>query len=531
MLQDASDVSSRTLGADVCIIGAGPAGLTVAAELVAKGLDVVVLEAGGLPYDRHDRRNLGKALGDHLRGAQSLARGRVSGEPYYPLRLSRARGLAGSANALMSHGLRARPLDAVDFGPRFGSSWPISYDELLRHLPAAEVHAGVRSARDDQVSWAPQKLRLGNRGSDVLVVAPFRHGIRDHFPSEAARTDGSDRPRFITSSIVTGFRTGGSGTVKAVDVVSLRGASFRVEASVFVLATGGVDNARVLLSSWPLLYSMDASARLVGRNFMEHLHYVAGYLVPSSPDAAAEIAGVFGDPMHAAHWVTPADDIVLREDLLRVGVTAIPVQDESLHPAVPAAGELARIAPYGPYGPAARARQMGTALRGISHVGRALAVRVAGGVDRAVFGLAVMTEQIPHPDSRVSLTARRDRTGMLLPSLHWRVSDRDFTDARRSIELLGAEVERLGLGRLTSLWDRGAHRPDVVTGGWHHMGTTIMSAEPTMGVVDENCRVHGLANLYMAGSSVFPTSGYANPTLTLLTLAVRLAAHLSSSPP
>jgi len=502
----------------------------VAAELALEGLDVVVLEAGGLPYDRHDRRNLRKALLDHLRGAQSLARGRLSGEPYYPLRLSRARGLAGSANALMAHGLRARPLDAVDFGPRFGSSWPISYDEFLKHLPVAEVHAGVRRAHESPVSWAPRQLGIGGSGPEAFVAAPFRHGMRDRFPSTVARSDGSDQPRFITSAVVTGFHTGGSGAVDAVDVVSLRGTSFRVGASVFVLAAGGVDNARLLLNSRPLLFSMDAAASLVGRHFMEHLHYVAGYLVPRSPDATAEIAGLFGDPMRPAHWITPVDDIVLREDLRRVGVAAIPVQEESLHPAVPAAGELLRIVPYGPYGTAARIRQMRTALRGIGHVGRAVAARAAGGFDRTVFGLPVMTEQIPHPDSRVTLTARRDRTGMPLPSLHWRVADGDFADARRSIELLGAEVERLGLGRIVSLWDRGARRPEVVTGGWHHMGTTIMSTDPTTGVVDENCRVHGLSNLYVAGSSVFPTSGYANPTLTLLTLAVRLASHISTSP-
>jgi choline dehydrogenase-like flavoprotein len=137
-----------------------------------------------------------------------------------------------------------------------------------------------------------------------------------------------------------------------------------------------------------------------------------------------------------------------------------------------------------------------------------------------------MSEQQPNQDSRIGLMSRRDRTGLPLPELDWRVGGRDFADARRTIELLAEEVERLGLGRIESLWDRGADRPDVVTGGWHHMGTTAMSVTAETGVVDRDCRVHGLENLYVAGSSVFPTSGYANPTLTLLALAVRLGRHL-----
>jgi choline dehydrogenase-like flavoprotein len=145
---------------------------------------------------------------------------------------------------------------------------------------------------------------------------------------------------------------------------------------------------------------------------------------------------------------------------------------------------------------------------------------------RTVFALPLMSEQQPNQDSRIGLMSRRDRTGLPLPELDWRVGGRDFADARRTIELLAEEVERLGLGRIESLWDRGADRPDVVTGGWHHMGTTAMSVTAETGVVDRDCRVHGLENLYVAGSSVFPTSGYANPTLTLLALAVRLGRHL-----
>lgn len=526
MLEDATQIPLGPVQADVCIIGAGPAGLTVAAELANAGRDVLVLEAGGPSYDRHDRANLTKVVRDHLSGAQSLARGKGTGEPYYPLRMSRARGLAGSANALLHHGLRARPLDEIDFGPRFGRSWPISYDEFTQCVPPAEVYAGVREAREDPVDWGARPLARHELDSAMVDIAPFRHGDRMGFPRLAARLCNSPRARLVTSAVVVGFQLGNEGMVSSVDVVAGRH-SFRVSAGTFVLAAGGIDNARLLLASRALLYRMDRAADHVGRYFMEHLHFVAGYLVPSSPDAAVEIGELFGDPTRPECWLTPSADVVGR-DTLRAGFAAVPVYEDSLHPAVPAAGELFRILPYGPFGLRDRLRQAATVLAGARRVIEATARQVSR-AQRTIFAVPAMVEQVPHPDSRITLLAGSDRTGLNLPSLHWRVGDKDFVDARRCMDVLAEEVERLGLGTIHSLWDRGAARPTVVTGGWHHMGTTTMSHDPKAGVVDRNCRVHGVANLFIAGSSIFPTSGYVNPTLSLVALAVRLGRYLTEA--
>jgi choline dehydrogenase-like flavoprotein len=525
MLQDADNTDSASLGADICVVGGGPAGLTVAAELAEAGVDVVVLEAGGLPYDRHDPGNRAKVIRDHLRGAQSLTRGRTRGEPYYPLRMSRARGLAGSTNALMPHGLRGRPLDPIDFRPRFESTWPIPYDDLVEHVPEAEVYTGMRATEDDAVDWMPQSLDLGSERSLTMLTAPFRHGDRSHFATMVARLAVARRPRLVTSAVVIGFSMDRAGRVKTIDAVSLSGKPLTVNAEVFVLAAGGIDNARVLLGSRPLLYAMDDAADNVGRRFMEHPHYLAGYLVPGSADAFVRIGDLFGDPMQPSCWLTPHDAAVVDEGLLRVAVAAVPVHAESLDPAVPAAGELLRIAPYGPYGLRPRLAQATTALRGGCQVLRAGRERLRNS-ERTIYALAVMSEQPPMRESRVVLGPRSDRMGMALPELRWQVGERGFASARRTIELLAADTERAGLGRIVSLWDQGMERPRVVTGGWHHMGTTAMSSSPMTGVVDGNCRVHGVPNLYVAGSSVFPTSGYANPTLTLVALAARLGKHL-----
>ena len=139
--------------------------------------------------------------------------------------------------------------------------------------------------------------------------------------------------------------------------------------------------------------------------------------------------------------------------------------------------------------------------------------------------LRMMSEQAPNPDSRVTLGSRRDRFGQPVPRLDWRLTDLDRRSIRRGQELVDQALRAAGLGRVERMLGD-EHPEPAISGGPHHMGTTRMSADPRHGVVDPDCRVHGIGNLYVAGSSVFPTCGYANPTLTILALTLRLAAHL-----
>ena len=145
------------------------------------------------------------------------------------------------------------------------------------------------------------------------------------------------------------------------------------------------------------------------------------------------------------------------------------------------------------------------------------------------FVLRVRSEQIPNPKSRVSLSDRRDSLGLNQIRLDWRMNGAERRSMRLMFQFLKSEFERLGIGEVRpSEWLESDDEewPADLCGGPHHMGTTRMSADPKQGVVDSDCRVHGLRNLFVAGSSVFPTSGYANPTLTIIALAVRLADHL-----
>ena len=136
------------------------------------------------------------------------------------------------------------------------------------------------------------------------------------------------------------------------------------------------------------------------------------------------------------------------------------------------------------------------------------------------------SEQQPNRDSRISLGSKRDRLGTREVVVDWRVSPEDRSKAVTTLRLFGTEIGHAGFGRFRAAWIDPDAWPADLYGNDHHMGTTRMHNDPSLGVVDKNCRVHSIANLYVAGSSVFPTGGASNPTLTIVALALRLADHI-----
>jgi hypothetical protein len=259
---------------------------------------------------------------------------------------------------------------------------------------------------------------------------------------------------------------------------------------------------------------------------MEHLHYVAGHLIPSGPEARAEIARCFETRDDQDPWLIAGDSVVRDEGLARTAFSAVPAYASSLNPGVAALGRISRYLPYGPFNRSLWSDELQTAIRGTAKISEGIAGHLNPAVARDVFAVTAMSEQTPNPDSRVTLSNRVDRTGLRLPVLDWRLNGRDIGSARRSAELLGDELAAAGLGEFVPARNQRDGRLPVITGGWHHMGTTRMSVLASEGVVDSNCGVHGVKNLFIAGSSVFPTGGFANPTLSLVALAIRLAHHL-----
>jgi choline dehydrogenase-like flavoprotein len=231
-----------------------------------------------------------------------------------------------------------------------------------------------------------------------------------------------------------------------------------------------------------------------------------------------------GPHLNAHAMLCLSDDVLQREGLLNAVVRLRAAYRSSLDPAVRSARTIRRSVHHG-----VRTAGLSThgfrAARGVGSLAEHQAAKRSG-VPTA-FGLDIMAEQVPNPESRVRLGRRRDRLGMPTTMLDWRIADRDWASVRRTVEILGDCLRDAGIGEVVSAVGPGSPIPPVY-GNWHQLGTTRMHVDPAHGVVDEHCRVHGVPNLYISGGSVLPTSGYANPTLTIAALAMRLADHLKA---
>jgi choline dehydrogenase-like flavoprotein len=315
-----------------------------------------------------------------------------------------------------------------------------------------------------------------------------------------------------------------------------------VQARCTVLAAGGIENSRLLLlSDRQVPGGLGNGHDQVGRYWMEHPQVRGGLLVsPPSARLGSRLR------LYDAHWqggskvmakLSLAPDLVRREGLLSTSALLLPREDVLAGPAVQAF--TAVRSPSGRAGSMAqRARLLARIALGAGELLTARRVMAeqpgldlsgwAAGPDAArfrVFELVHQTEQSPDPDNRVMLAADTDRYGRRVPVLHWRWSPADRQRITRARDLYAEAFARAGLGPvIQGDWDAG--QPRMVGGNHHHLGGTRMSADPARGVVDADAKVHGVGNLFVAGSSVFPAGGSVNPTLTIVALGLRLAAHL-----
>lgn len=477
--------AGETIEADLCLIGAGAAGIAVARELRGSDLSICLLESGGLEADK---------------ASQDLYRGEIAGHDYFTLDSCRLRFFGGTTNHWAGN---CRPLDPIDFAERAWvphSGWPIDRETLDPYYERAQPVCELGPYDYDPNAWfgAGREAPLPFDAGRLITVInqyspPTRFGAR-------YRTDvtGADNVRTLLHSNVIGMESDESGKrVSSVRVATLSGNRFSVRARAVVLACGGIENARILLAS-----QATAARRLglrdefVGRFFMDHVvRPGAGLFVPTHSDFAPR----------------PYMQRVRREQTWLRAVLSPPPKrarsEQILHSRI-------RLDPQ-PW--AADADGLARHLQGIASPGRP-----ARGL---AFGINVRSEHAPNPESRVALSDDTDALGLPRVRLDWRLSELDHRTLQRSAEIVASEIGRLALGRVRL--SRPTPESDGIRGAWHHMGTTRMSSTPATGVVDADCRVHGVSNLYVAGSSVFPTSGQANPTLTIVALALRLADHLA----
>jgi choline dehydrogenase-like flavoprotein len=522
-----------TCSADVCIVGAGVAGVTLAQELIGTPARVLLLEGGGLTFTK-SLRSLPTVLSRHLRGEQRLARGKNVGQYYYPLRFTRARALGGSSRAWASHGLQAAPLDAIDLIERDGlpdHGWPFDRDALDPFYERAQRACNLGPFEYDVDPW--ETRGLGQRlplDEDCVRSTMFQFGLDSAFNRYEAQLMDADNVELMLHATVTRIAVDRHGRVDHVQCATLSGGRFKVEANTFVLAAGAIENARLLLVSDDVQRAGIGNEHdLVGRYFMEHPDVEVGVLVPA-PDLDVDDFRLYrsqqvGPYLNANAMLRLSDDVLKKEGLLNSVIRLRPTHRSALDPTSRSARTLRRSLHHGvpTTGLATHAVRV---VRGVRSLLRHGAANRSATPD--AFGLDIMAEQVPNPESRVRLDGRRDRLGVPSTVLDWRLADRDWDSIRRTVEILDECLRDAGVGEIVSTLD-GHSPPPAVYGNWHHLGTTRMHRDPARGVVDENCLVHGSPNLYVSGGSVFPTGGYANPTLTIAALAAKLADHLRSA--
>ncbi len=520
------------LAGDLCIVGAGAAGITLATELAGGPLDVILLEAGGLRPDEE---------------TQALYDLESVGYPIRPNFMSRARYFGGSCNLWAGRSMKLSPADTAGRAWVEDSAWPIAYEEIEARYPRAAEILGLPDIRMFEPAAFRGRLgdaeralyAAGDLAPTVSLWAPRPRRFGKAYRKKLAR---ADRVRAVLHANVTRLRLHADGrSVTTLEAATLDGRRFRVRAKAFVLACGGIENARLLLVSNDVHENGAGNSHdVVGRYFMDHPRAIHGRVRLGSGRALPWLRGRPLADGRAQLGIGLDEETRRREGLLNHYVTL-----EAMHSAYTAHAYESLIQTMKVVlrrGHAGSRRDLGRARRtpipGLIYLltpkellphnvyrwwvrARDAVRRDRGPVERTV---VYFCEQPPNPESRVTLRRERDALGVPRLRLDWRLGGEVTRSVLRLQEILGDRFRESGIGELAP----GEGDP-VYTDASHHMGTTRMSRDPKTGVVDPDGRVYGIGNLYLAGSSVFPSAGHANPTLTIIALALRLADHLGGA--
>lgn len=491
MIVDIDKVSPLPLAShyDVCIAGGGVAGITLALRLAAKKKRVLLLEAGGTDYSD---------------ASQAVYRGRNVGYAYHELEFARLRYLGGTSGHW--NGM-CRALDEHDFLPRDhipDSGWPIRKSDIDPYQDEARNILELEPF-PDHYELPDSNGKLQHIG--FSYSPPVRFGEKYRQPL----TDSKEIDVFLNANLVEAGIEPGNGQVTHFGFRGYadNGPLHKASADRYVLALGGIENARFLLTQGDKGLANETD--MVGRYFMEHLEFEIGNYV------ATPKRQKYTDK---AEWIIPTPALMNEKKITNAGL------------------RLSRIVDTGSWSYKERGKL--AIMRGVcasdlisDWVSTVYPHKCNLPIDD-MGSIEISTEQIPNPKSRVLLGDDKDRFGLRRSALDWQPTEFDKNSMRNCAMELGRYFAREGYGRVKLrdwLLTEDASLPtdrfgEHYVGGFHHMGTTRMAESAKDGIVDKDCRVFGHDNFYIAGSSVFRTAGQANPTFTIVQLALRLGDHL-----
>jgi choline dehydrogenase-like flavoprotein len=508
MFINAKDLTpDAAIAADVCIVGAGAAGITLAMALTDSGYTIAVFEGGGMNFDAD---------------SQNLYTGSIVGRVYAPLDRDRLRFLGGSTNHWAGS---CRPFSASDL-----ADWPIGLDALEPYYPRAHQLCQLGPYTYDVKDWASADARA----LEAAAGSTLRSGVFQYSPptrfGEAYRQQlaaAKNVTVYLNANLLDIHTNEDASSVTGLQLGCLGGRRFRARARHYVLAAGGIENARILLNTTRVQKAGLGNAHdLVGRYFMDHA------CVPGAATVLADVSRpevAFYEPHEVrGHFIEGyfcATDAVKQAEGLppfSIGLREVVEQEELADFTVPKA--LSEHLPEDVVNSATY-----YATRALARLGRPAQwlTEKMWNKPPGTFTTFYSCGPAPQSESRVTLTDRLDVFGLREPQVDWRLPANFEAQMDRAHELLGQELGRSGLGRVRIESRATGHDPmQDLFNGHHHMGTTRMHDDPRQGVVDQDCRIHGLGNLFVAGSSVFTSYACDDPTMTICALALRLSDRL-----
>ena len=529
--------------ADVAVVGAGPAGLALALSLARSGLEVAVIESG---LDGRDRRT------------QALSAA-TSQEPrsHVSMDLATERRLGGAS---WIWGGRCVDFDPADFEAKPAwevPGWPISHAEATSEAAAAAAFFGVGDPQfDETTAWTEPGGAVTTRVERWCAEPRLaRYHRRDVLSSSKAKF------HLGLTCIAVALDPNG-GQVTALRAKDQAGAEVEVRARHYVLAAGGIGTARLLLASNDVAAEgVGGRSGWLGRGYMGHLKGGIADLALTGL-SETQVGYRRDDGCYVRPRITLSARTLREEGLANIAFQpdnppfadwrhrSGPLSAVALALSTPGLGKALLDGPIRPLllGGEMRREDVGRHLGNVARDLPAVAGFVAGFVPRRYgrprlpgaflsnpgrrYLLKYSAEHTPIRESRVVLTEERDATGLRRVSIHQAIPDQDVESVLRAHQILDAELRRGGLGGLEFHGEPPQLLESIratAADGYHQIGLARMSAAPEHGVVDTDCRVHGIANLHLAGTAVLPTSGQANPTYMAVCLALRLAKRLAAA--
>lgn len=507
------------------IIGAGPAGITLAKTLAESGSMVTLVDAGGERFN-NDTQQIYRA---------------ENKDPRYPdTTKSRLRQLGGTSNHWANNTSR---LSKIDFEQRDWMgvpTWPISLSDLEPYYPEAEALCGVRGE--------------GYRFSELSKVYGFTTPVRENNP-------------YITTGFAraaippTRFFAKQKNTLEGLSTLTLMpntelvnllwdksnkkvvGAVFyqdgnivTIESECTVLCMGGIENARTLLIENNLHdNAIGNQGGAVGRYFMDHPTLPAANLFAKNDKLFESFKGRLSTDysQFIVQFYELSEQLLLSEGLSNIRMPLERSTRMEISEGVSSLHSLRNIL-TGKGDVKYTLQHLSQAALEWDLVAQAAINKFNGpqiikDADKlSGYQINMMMEQSPDPESRILLSGKKDKFGRPIAKVSWRLTDDDISRFWRGVEMFAHGIAFDGVGRARVL----KHQADRLFNdqlgfAHHHMGSTRMSDSPEFGVVDRNLRVHGCENLYICGSSVFSTGSHVPPTLTITALSLRLANHLN----